>query len=141
VKRLAETAENLYQNSSLWAQLGRKTKTCLFLEYIKMCPQDSSARQALLEVELEQFRYCQHEWPAGILYGHDGATIDQCQDLLAAVDTFRQLDIEKKYTQFIEEFQKKVECYKERLDRESRSSTISDIKDSPDRDDQSQSKR
>ncbi len=115
IKRLAETDQNLCQDRSLWAQLGNKTKSALLHEYVSLCPQYSAARHNLLETEIKSFRYCEHEWPAGILYGHDGATVSECGELLAAIADFRKLDIERKYTKYIDEFEGKVQSYRERI--------------------------
>jgi hypothetical protein len=37
-----------------------------------------------------QFDYAIHELPAGVLYGSDGATIEQCKELFSELAVFRE---------------------------------------------------
>jgi len=115
IKRLAETDQNLYAAKMLWAQLKNKSKSDLLHEYLELCPDDLSARHHLLETEIHYFRYCEHEWPAGILYGHNGATMAECDEILQVVNAVRKLDLEERYTVYIDEFTRKVQSYRERL--------------------------
>lgn len=115
VKRLALTEQNLYQSKSLPEYLERKTKISLLREYLSLCPEDNTVRFGLLEEEISYFRHCEHEWPAGILYGMDGATPSECDELLVAVSDVRKLDIEGNYTEYIHEFEQKVRSYRDRI--------------------------
>lgn len=117
LKRLAETDQNLYQAESMWSQIEFKTKRALLREYIELCPEDTSTRQALLSAEIEFFRHCEHEWPAGILYGMDGASESDCKELLAGITYVRQLDTEQKYSGYLAEFETKVVSYQQNYRR------------------------
>lgn len=112
---LAKTASSLYAASSLHAQLEYKAERQLFREAFELQP-TSEIRRCLLEAYLAEFSHCQHEWPAGILYGMDGATIDDCADLLQDVDFVRSLD-DGANEHFLKEFEERVHTYRERLTR------------------------
>jgi hypothetical protein len=38
-----------------------------------------------------RFEYALHELPTGVLYGHDGATIEQCGELLEELADYKRL--------------------------------------------------
>ena len=54
-------------------------------------PEDVRARQRLIRVMAGHLRYTLHELPAGVLFGVDGASVDECDELLAELDEFRAL--------------------------------------------------
>lgn len=115
IRQLAKTAQNLYKAEFLWEQVGHTTALKLLREYVKLCPNDSSARLDLLDELIKFFGHCEHEWPAGILYGMDGATDDECLTLLSTISEVRDLDIERRYADYINEFEIKVNSYRERI--------------------------
>lgn len=115
IRMLAKTAQNLYEAKFLWEQVEHATTLGLLKEYVKLCPNDSSARQDLLEEMTRVFRHCEHEWPSGILYGMDGATDDECLELLSAISEARDLDIERKFAAYFDEFETKLKSYRARI--------------------------
>ena len=54
-------------------------------------PNDSRSRQQLIRIIANHLRYTLHELPAGVLFGTDGATVEQCDELLVELDEFRSL--------------------------------------------------
>jgi hypothetical protein len=64
---------------------------------------------------LDFFCYASHEWPAGILWGSDGAILDQCNEIMSEVTLARGLDRECAYASSIDEFESKLKQYQERL--------------------------
>lgn len=115
IRQLAKTAQNLYKTEFLWEQVDHASTLGLLREYVKLCPNDSSGRQDLLEELIRFFAHCEHEWPAGILYGMNGATNDQCLDLLSGVAEARDLDNERKYAVYLDEFEIKLKNYRARI--------------------------
>lgn len=111
---LAKTAQNLYANKLLHSQVGYKSEFQLLKEAYSLEPSEP-VRNYLLEAELQWFRHCQHEWPAGILYGMDGATTDQCEDILQEVAFVKTLDPNRKHANFVNDFENKVHEYQNRL--------------------------
>ena len=71
--------------------------------------------EALLNSLLDDFAYASHEWPAAILWSMNGATLDQCTEIMSEVALARELDRECAHALSIDEFESKVEQYRERL--------------------------
>lgn len=115
VKGLILTAQNLYQARHLWEQVDGKTDWMLLEEAQVLAPNDELLRQTLISKNINWFDSCQHEWPAGILYGHDGASVEECEEILQAVEKTRVLDCELIHQAFLDEFVDKVHTYSGRL--------------------------
>lgn len=49
---------------------------------ILLLTQEPSLRAAMREEDLVYMQYTLHELPSGVLYGHDGATLAQCEELI-----------------------------------------------------------
>ena len=64
------------------------TEHGLLLTAIDHDPNDDTARHRLVELISSHLDYTLHELPWGVLYGHDGATIPQCEEMLAELDDF-----------------------------------------------------
>src|SRR5262249_31421776 len=66
---------------------------------------DRRSRQRLLEKLLVRLQFSLHELPAGVLYGVDGASPEQCQELQEELEEFRALaaeeEQEERYGEFI----------------------------------------
>lgn len=113
---LAITAQNLYGAKHLWHQVDGITDFALLQELHGLSPNDDQVRIKLLERQMEWFQFCVHEWPAGILYGMDGATLEQCQEIADAVECAIQLDKEGRYTEFLADFSAKLRQYRARIE-------------------------
>lgn len=89
-RRLAGFAQHIYRCTDLGPQLdnGSLTEHGLLLTALEHDPNDDSARRRLLDLLTSRLQYTLHELPSGVLYGHDGASIDECADLLAELDEF-----------------------------------------------------
>ena len=115
IKSLAETEENLHESKPLWGQISYKTKLLLLRQYLSLRPSDYTARRRLLTEQINSFRYCEQEWPASIIYGQQEATETECSKISEEIKFARQLDVEKKYKSYIDEFEAKLESYKKRF--------------------------
>lgn len=111
---LARTVENLWEIKSPHPALRGKGELALHKEAYGLAP-DENMRIGLIKTLIRGFDYAQHEWPAGILCGTDGADIEQCQDILQDIDLARQLDSEKRYESYLSKFEAKVNEYTKRL--------------------------
>ncbi|MBW4553017.1 MAG: hypothetical protein KME35_18190 [Aphanocapsa sp. GSE-SYN-MK-11-07L] len=111
---LARTASNLYALKSPHPSLKDKTELALFKEAYSLEPREE-IRANLLKTLINWFSFSQHEWPAGILYGMDGANVEQCEEILQEIDFARSLDRQNKYDGYWSEFEAKVNEYIERL--------------------------
>ena len=87
---LAGFAQHIYQCSDLRSQLvdGTLTEHSLLETALEHDPDDEVARRKLLDLLVSRLNYTLHELPTGVLYGQDGATVDQCREMLGELDDF-----------------------------------------------------
>jgi hypothetical protein len=90
---LAGLSQHLYRCPSCVERLGRDraSEWALLRSAVAQDPADIRSRQQLVRLIANHLRYTLHELPAGVLYGIDGATVEQCDELLAELDEFRAL--------------------------------------------------
>ncbi|MEH1787339.1 hypothetical protein [Nostoc sp.] len=112
---LARTAQNLYKVKHLHEQINFKTDYELLKECYLLDRSNSDVHKDLLSVQIRWLQYCIHEYPTGILYGVNGATIDECHEILSEIEFIRELDVEKIHEKFLNEVQSKVLEYLIRL--------------------------
>ncbi|GGC65172.1 hypothetical protein [Undibacterium terreum] len=115
IKWLARTMQNLYQSKMLWEQVDGKTELQLLELLYSLCPESDETRMDLLQRKINWFRFSEHEWPAGILYGMHGASDEQCNKILKEVAQAHRLDKEGHYLQYLNQFEEKVREYLKRL--------------------------
>jgi len=86
---------------------------------VELDPADRLARQRLVERWASYLDYTLHELPAGVLYGHDGATPEQCGQLLELLEEFRAhvavLDQEETFADLIADCSLHFNSYREYL--------------------------
>ncbi len=112
---LAKTAQNLYASAALHAQIEYRSEQQLLREAYELEPENAGIRKSLLGALLRWFAYCQHEWPTGILFGVDGATPEECKQLLEEVSFARTLDVDAENEPFLREFEQRIRNYQQRL--------------------------
>ena len=106
---LAGLWELLYESNECLSQLAatQQTEMGLLLTALRVDPNDDRARSRLIRVMSSHLAYSIHELPAGVLYGYNGATIDQCADLRAQLEDFQALvsahGVADEYTKLIAE--------------------------------------
>jgi len=114
VCNLAKTSQNLYAAKSLHAAVEFRSEFQFLAEAYELEPTEQ-IRKYLLDRQIRGFHYSQHEWPAGILYGSNGASLNECDEILQDVAAARTLDRENIHSLFLTEFEIKVKGYKSRL--------------------------
>lgn len=62
----------------------------LLKEALRLDPTDDCARRRLVDLRAARLRYTLHELPAGVLFGHDGATAEQCDELRELLEEFER---------------------------------------------------
>jgi hypothetical protein len=112
---LARTCQSLYQMKEIHAELGHPTDSSLLRECYEIDPSQEDVRVALLETDVRWFRYCIHEWPAGVLYGNDGATPEQCEEILKAIAFARTLDHAGQFAGLLDDVERKTTEYIKRM--------------------------
>jgi hypothetical protein len=90
---LAGLSQHLHRCRDCMERLGdtRSSEWALLQAALAHDPGDVRSRQQLIRVMANHLRYTLHELPAGVLFGTDGATVAQCDELLAELDEFRSL--------------------------------------------------
>lgn len=90
---LAGLAQLLYKSPSCSEQLPEEQRSeyGLLLRAIRDEPGDMPAKKRLLVVIRSLFEYVLHELPNGVLYGQDGATIEQCDELMDELSDYERL--------------------------------------------------
>lgn len=90
---LAGLCYYLYRSRGCQEQLPETERSELGLlrAALRHDPDDHRARGKLLEQMLCRLQFSLHELPSGVLYGMDGASPEQCQDLERELDEFRTL--------------------------------------------------
>jgi hypothetical protein len=108
-RSLAALSQHLYRAKDCQSQLPpeQQTQIGLLLAALDHDPNDDQSRRKLIDALAWQLDYAIHEIPSGVLYGHDGATIEQCGELQAELDTFCRLmentDLGDRYRSLIDE--------------------------------------
>ena len=66
-----------------------RTTVALLTEAVRLDPADDIARRRLIDRHASYLEYTLHELPVGVLYGADGASANECEDLLALLGDFK----------------------------------------------------
>jgi hypothetical protein len=82
---------------------------------LEAVPDHVEGRLLRLDTAINWLRFCVHEWPAGILYGMDGATLAECGEIRAEVAIARRIDVDKRFADFLDGFEAKLSGYEDRL--------------------------
>ncbi len=117
VKCLIQTIQNLYSSKEAHSNFDWVTEGELLECYLRMCPEDEWAISKAIEQRSRWLAYTIHEWPLGVLYGNNGATIEQCNEIIEAVSQLRLLDKESSYELLCKDIEDKTIQYQEQLQR------------------------
>lgn len=111
---LGKLSQNIYQARQIHKELNWVTEIGFYIKAYELDPSDE-ARLRLLEATVAWLEYSEHEWPSTILYGQNGATLEECEHINASVQRALELDKEQHYREFIEQFVEKLNEYKTRF--------------------------
>jgi hypothetical protein len=64
-----------------------------------------------LELKIRGIDYSIHEWPYGVLFGNDFASKYECKIILEELPFLYKLDRNKKYYEYINDYEGKVKEY------------------------------
>ncbi|MGC4070166.1 MAG: hypothetical protein QM784_37010 [Polyangiaceae bacterium] len=90
-RALAQLSQELFRFREGWEALGWPSEVDLWKEAYRRDPSAEDARARLVTSTASFIMYTLHELPAGVLYGSNGATLEQCDDLIAELAFFRGL--------------------------------------------------
>ena len=96
-----------------------ESRTGLLREAIRLDPSDQRALEQLIASEASYFNYTLHELPTGVLYGHNGATLEQCEKLLDGLKEFEthvhQSEQALQYQELVNECRFHYQAYRQYL--------------------------
>ncbi len=104
---LAGLSQLLYQSEECMKELPDGwSEISLLRVAIRHDADDSLARKNLIKALARQLDYSVHEVPSGVLYGNNGASLEECLELERDLDELRQLlkaeKLETEYENFVE---------------------------------------
>lgn len=116
---LGKLSQNVYQTKGIFQELGSLTEMGFYRKCYEIDPNNTKSNELLVDSILNWLSHCEHEWPSGILYGMDGATLEQCHEIRSEANfasslTNRAVDID-----FIGQFLNKLDLHEERLNNQS----------------------
>lgn len=114
---LAKLIQNVYQMAKIHEELVGVSEMELLRKCHTLEPENNEVRLLLLECIVKLLQYSEHEWPRGILYSHDGATLEQCGEIAIEIELALSLDKECQYTEFIKQYTKKLSQYQADLNK------------------------
>ena len=97
IKCLIQVIQNLYSDKRAHEKLDWVSEEELLDRLLEKRPDDRWAISKKSVMLSEWLTYTIHEWPAGVLYGSDGATLKQCDEILKAVSDLRKIDAEAQF--------------------------------------------
>lgn len=118
---LAGLSENLWHCPECREQLQLEEVTELGLLWaaIRHDSSDRRSRLRLIDKIADRLRYSLHELPSGVLYGMDGASPEQCQELEQELEEFCRLvaqeDMEERYEELIRACRLHFRAYRDYL--------------------------
>lgn len=112
---LGRLSQNLYRCQILHEQVGSKAQFAFYKEALSLDPSKYEVRRLLLGCYIDFFRYSIHEWPAGVLYGMNGASISECAEIRNDLVHAMALDEDGTYMEFLDEYAEKLAQYEQRL--------------------------
>jgi len=112
---LARTLNQLILGNNTFAADFPWPEEGLWARCFKLAPDSEDVRRDYLNYLVGQLGHAVHEWPAGILWGMDGATLAQCDELAETVRLARKLDTTGQHVDFLNDFDDKLTAYRKRL--------------------------
>ena len=116
VRGMIQTIQNLYSSKHEWNSLQWVTEYQLVANLLKMVPDDPWAQERRENCLVAELEHAIHEWPSGILYGMNGATTEQCEEILDMVVELRDFDTDGRIIAFCDDVEEKTRQYMSRLD-------------------------
>jgi hypothetical protein len=112
---IAKTINNLFSSRILWEEIGNKTDLEIIEECYRIDPFNEEIKETFLELKIRFISNSQHEWPSGILFGMNGASLEECLEIKNELPFIKLLDKEKKYEKYIADYESKLDIYIDRL--------------------------
>jgi hypothetical protein len=101
----------------IWEQLPPEAQSpfAMLRRADEWSPDDPRVMGPLVEHLADWFRHAMHELPMGVLYGMNGASREQCGEMLEELDRLeglvRRLGWEERYASVLGYWRRQVQCY------------------------------
>tara|TARA_R110000751_G_scaffold206239_1_gene310299 strand:- start:250 stop:864 length:615 start_codon:yes stop_codon:yes gene_type:complete len=118
---LGKLVQNVYQTKGIFEELGSNVEMDFFRICYEIDPNVEEGKELLLQSILNWLSHCVHEWPSGMLYGMNGASIEQCQEIRSEANFAKLLASKERELSFINDFLVKLTEYELRLNKASKS--------------------
>ncbi|WP_028865661.1 hypothetical protein [Psychromonas aquimarina] len=115
---LGKLIQNIYQTKGIFEELGSLVEMDFYRKCYEIDPSNSEGKELLLKSILYWLSHCEHEWPAGILYAMDGATLEQCKIIKKEADFALSIACNENDRYFVNLFLNKLNLYEERLNKQ-----------------------
>jgi hypothetical protein len=113
---LVKLYDNCYRNRKIWEEINYKSGFDIIKECYEIDEDNDEIIDLYLSIEIKGINYALHEWPCGILIGSNGMTLEDCEkELLEEIPLIKKLDRNRKYTDFINDYESKLKVYIKRL--------------------------
>ena len=119
IRGMIQTIQNLYSSKRDWKEFGYITEEQLTIRLLAICPDDAWAKARRTDQLQKWLAYTIHEWPSGVLYGTDGATHEQCKEILDATEELSDLDEDGRFNALCDDVKEKTIQYRSRLAKKS----------------------
>jgi hypothetical protein len=114
---LGKLVQNVYQTKGVFEELGSLVEMDFYRKCHEIDSQNAEGKKLLLKSILNWLAHCEHEGPSGILYGMDGASIEQCADIKSEAQFALSLVSQESEKEFLVQFLDKLEHYENGLNQ------------------------
>jgi len=115
IRALIQTKQNAYTSRDFQRRYPQITTRHLIDRLLSIDPNDEWAKNQKINELSNWLDFVIHEWPSGILYGMNGATYSECDEILSAVEELRSLANSENLMGFCNDVNGKVKQYQDRL--------------------------
>jgi len=113
---LVKLSENYYRNRKILEEINYKTDLEIIKECYEMDCDNNEIIDLYLSIEIRGINYAMHEWPSCILIGTSNTNLEDCEkELSEVIPIIKKLDRQKKYTDYINDYENKLKKYIKRL--------------------------
>ena len=121
---LGRLIQNVYQTKGVFEELGSLVEMDFYRKCYDIDPNNSEGNKLLVNSILSWLSHCEHEWPSAILYGMDGASIEQCKEIRDEANFAASLSQNKNEKEFVEQFIGKLTQYEKSLNKKNHGDPI-----------------
>jgi hypothetical protein len=114
---LGKLIQNIYQTKGVFEELGSLLEMDFYRKCYDIDPINPEGNKLLVNSILDWLSHCEHEWPSAILYGMDGASLEQCKDIRVEASFAASLTENLNEKEFVAQFLGKLDQYEERLNK------------------------